>query len=215
MARSPSGLAYHSPFPSICPVMVCGPSSERSVGGPVTICLFCFICPPLRHARPAYHFPCCSILSVTRGGQLIICAARAGQFIIRCCGAPRPVLKRAGNALLFHLEWSRTPSPRCPRPPNAHALRSKLWRVKWSLNMVNFERRIASMHGMPAGQPLAAHWLLSCQQCSLPSHDHVGCMHWPNSRPRHRTKRLDELRYSPVISGWRPDQWLPPRGKAL
>ena len=38
--------------------------------------------------------------------------------------------RRPREALLFYLEWSRTPSPRCPRPPNAHALRTKLMRVK-------------------------------------------------------------------------------------
>ena len=45
------------------------------------------------------------------------------------CGAPhsvRIVLHGQGNALLFYLEWSRTPPPRCPRLPNVHALRTKL-----------------------------------------------------------------------------------------
>ena len=49
-------------------------------------------------------------------------------------------------------------------------------RVKRSLSIVNFERRIASMPGTPAGQPFAAPCLLSCEQRSLPCH--VGCMHY-------------------------------------
>ena len=36
-----------------------------------------------------------------------------------------------GDALLSYLEWSRTPSPRCPRPLNAHALRTKL-KTTWN-----------------------------------------------------------------------------------
>ena len=85
--------------------------------------------------------------------------------------------------------------------------------VKRSLSIVNFDRRIVSMPGTPTDQPFSAHWLLSCEQRSLPCH--VGCMHLPNCHPRNRALRLDELRYSPVISGRSPDQRLPPRGKAL
>ena len=63
----------------------------------------------------------------------------------------------------------------------------------------------------------AAHWLLSCEQRSLPGH--VSCMHLPNCYSRHRALRLDlrldELRYYRVISGRSLVQWLPPRGKAL
>ena len=84
--------------------------------------------------------------------------------------SPLRALHGWGDTLLFYLEWSRTPSPRCPRPPNAHALRTKLMPVKRSI--VNFERRIASMPGTQAGQPfcpaLAAqqrttHFTVSCK----------------------------------------------------
>ena len=101
---------------------------------------------------------------------------------------------------------------------------------KWSLSIVDFERRIASMPSTPAGQPFAAHWLLGCKQRSLPCqvgcmhlpnchsrHNLLprigcsavnnavtmswGCMHLPNCHPRHRALRLDEPRYSRGISG--------------
>ena len=54
---------------------------------------------------------------------------------------------------------------------------------KWRLSIVDFERRIAPMPSTPAGQPFAAHWLLGCEQRSLPCQ--VGCMHLPNCHPRH------------------------------
>ena len=54
---------------------------------------------------------------------------------------------------------------------------------KWSLSIVDFERRIASMPRTPAGQPFAAHSLLGCEQRSLPCQ--VGGMRLPNSHSRH------------------------------
>ena len=39
------------------------------------------------------------------------------------------------------------------------------------------------MPSTPAGQPFAAHWLLGCEQRSLPCQ--VGCMHLPNCHPHH------------------------------
>ena len=90
-------------------------------------------------------------------------------------------------------------------------------RVKrsWSIIIINYERRIATVPGTPAGQPLAfaTHWLLSCKQRSLPCH--VGCMHLPNCHPRHRA--LPPWR-APLLSchfGRGLVKWLPPRGKAL
>ena len=83
-------------------------------------------------------------------------------------------------------------------------------RVKQSLCAT---RRIASMPGTLASQPFAVHWLLSCEQRSLPRH--VGCMLLPNCHLRHRAFRLVELRYSRAISGRSLVQWLPPRGKAF
>ena len=52
----------------------------------------------------------------------------------------------------------------------------------WRPSIFDFERRFASMPSTPAGQPFAAHWLLGCEQRSLPCQ--VGCMHLPNCQSR-------------------------------
>ena len=74
----------------------------------------------------------------------------------------------------FTQEHSRQMRMRCERTKRE---------CKWSLNIVDFERRIASMPSTPAGQPFAAHWLLVCEQRILPSQ--VGCKHLPNCHSRH------------------------------
>ena len=95
--------------------------------------------------------------------------------------------------------WSSTVNPFYSRLTLVSPCVAAFTWVKRSLSIVNFERRIASMPGTPAGQPFAAPWLLSCEQRSLPCH--VGCMHLPNCHPRHKAFRLDELCYSHAISG--------------
>ena len=105
-----------------------------------------------------------------RAGQLIICAAWAGQFVIcpicLICGAPRSVWKAIHgrrDALLFYPKWSRTPSPRCPRPPTVHALRTKLNACKrveiqtWPHRWVSMIAKHVSMTPVLRGQLLGVH----------------------------------------------------------
>ena len=56
---------------------------------------------------------------------------------------------------------------------------------KWRLSIADFERGIASMRQCLALQQVrlfAAHWLLGCEQRSLPCQ--VGCMHLHNGHSR-------------------------------
>ena len=125
LARGPSGPTKHLPFLLYCscygarPVLGAsapqGPSYDSPLShywraaraGPLSICLSCFIAPAMTRGlyseralrrRPRSHFPLCLILALPALPAV-------------CKRAPR-----VGGRLVI-LEWSRTPSPRCPRPP--------------------------------------------------------------------------------------------------
>ena len=108
--------------------------------------------PPLWHAARAGQLIIALLLHIARGPSGPVCHTPYMPDLRR---SPLRVKSAhgwggGGDALLFYLEWSRTPSPRCPRPPNGHALRTKL---------------ILFLYTVYVGcvsYPAASRWVLQC-----------------------------------------------------
>ena len=167
---------------------VLGQSAARS--GQLIACLSPQFAPVMARGRsgPAYHclaaphsarperaslsLPCCSTWRAARGGPAYHLRGPSGPV----CYLPfMPDLRRSplrvksvpweGDALLFYLEWSRSPSPRCPRPPNAHALQTMIKTEKELQRGLNLRRQCLAtkttlMLVAQTTQPVHKSWLL-------------------------------------------------------